>query len=110
MRRFLFFVAIIGIFLAGLYDWNHRRKDALQRDSYTPVTTPNLDGNDVQLLSAIDREYTKLVNAVVPSVVSITTSKRVNEGYAIDPYELLFHHRLRGIPREREGIALGSGV
>jgi serine protease Do len=110
MRRFLFFVVIIGIFLAGLYDWEHRRKEAARQEPYTPAGGSNLDSKDVQLLSAIDREYTKLVNAVVPSVVSITTSKRVKTGYSIDPYELLFHHRLRGIPQEREGIALGSGV
>ncbi|MGB8355099.1 MAG: Do family serine endopeptidase [Chthoniobacteraceae bacterium] len=110
MRRFLFFLVIIGIFLAALYDWDHRRKEVAGHESYTPAKGSNLDANDVPLLSSIDREYTKLVNAVVPSVVSITTSKRVNAGYAIDPFELLLHHRLRGVPQEREGIALGSGV
>ena len=110
MRRFLFFVVIIGIFLAALYDWDHRRKEEARHESYTPAKGSNLDASDVPLLSSIDREYTKLVNAVVPSVVSITTSKRVNAGYAIDPLELLLHHRLRGVPQEREGIALGSGV
>ena len=110
MRRFLFFIVVIGIFLAGLYDWDHRRKEVSRQEPYTPAAGSDLKDNDVQLLSAIDHEYTKLVNAVVPSVVSITTSKRVKTGYAIDPYELLFHHRLRGVPQEREGIALGSGV
>jgi len=110
MRRFLFFVVVIGIFLAGLYDWNHRRTAARRQDTNTAATASTLDPHDVQLLSAIDQEYTKLVNTVVPSVVSITTSKKVKTGYAIDPYEFLLHHRLRAVPQEREGVSLGSGV
>lgn len=110
MRRFLFIVVLIAIFLAGLYDWNHRRVQNRQPEQFTPATSSALDLKDVQLLAALDDEYTRLVHAVVPSVVSITTSKRVQTGYAIDPFELLFHHRLQGVPQEQERYALGSGV
>jgi len=110
MRRFLFFVIIVAIFLAALYDWNHRRMEKRAAESYTPGTATNLSPKDVQILSSIDHEYTTLVAAVVPSVVSITTSKRVQAGYTFDPYEFLFHHRLQGVPREQNRVSLGSGV
>jgi Do/DeqQ family serine protease len=81
-------------------------------EKFTPASGPRLDPKDVQVLAALDAEYTRLVEAVTPSVVSITTSKRIrtNIPQALDPWELFF--RQRGPRRQAERIAtgLGSGV
>lgn len=109
MKRFLFFIVIIGIFLATLYDWNHRRNPNRPPEKFTPAETAKLDFKDVQILSAIDGETTRLVDAVVPSVVSITTSKRV-QALLVDPFAQFFGMRGRRVPREMVQNALGSGV
>jgi Do/DeqQ family serine protease len=50
------------------------------------------------------------VDSVVPSVVSITTAKRVRQGYTMDPFDYFFRGRARIIPQESIQNALGSGV
>jgi serine protease Do len=58
----------------------------------------------------MEEEYTRLVQAVVPSVVSITATKRVEAPAVQDPFELFFGRRFR-IPRQTEEMrSLGSGV
>jgi serine protease Do len=109
MKRFLLFVIFVALFVAGLYRWTERRSPAPTREPFTPASE-HLDLKNLQVLAALDAEYTRLVSAVVPSVVSITTSKSVRTGYVIDPYEFFFHRRLRGIPQEQKQTALGSGV
>lgn len=110
MKKFLFFVVLIAIFLAALYDWNHRRNAMRQPEKFTLAETPALDLKDVNVLAAIDAQSTKLVDAVVPSVVSVTTSKRVQVPAIIDPFEEFFGMRRRSVPRELVQNALGSGV
>ncbi len=81
-----------------------------QPEKFTPAAADKIDLNDVKVLAAMEEEYTKLVDAVVPSVVSITASKHVTSGYVIDPFDMFFNRRLRGIPQQREQRSLGSGV
>lgn len=111
MKRFILFVLLIALFLAGLYAWTQRRHGSPPAPaSYTPAAGTTVPMKDAELLAAIDRAYTGVVDAALPSVVSITTSRRVNMGYVIDPYELLQNHRLMGVPKQEDRLALGSGV
>ncbi|PTX97496.1 serine protease [Verrucomicrobia bacterium LW23] len=55
-----------------------------EKIQYTPEPVAPLTENDVPLLEKINRETTKIAQAVVPSVVSITTSKNVAPGIAGD--------------------------
>lgn len=114
MRRFLLFVIIVVLFVFGLERWNEQRtsnENAQRRpEKFTLAENAKLNLDDVKVLSAMEQEYTKLVEAVVPSVVSITASKRIQGPMMIDPYELWFRGRLRGVPQEREARSLGSGV
>jgi serine protease Do len=111
MRKFLLFVGIVLLFLAGLYEWKQRHAAGRAPEKYTPAMGAKLDLKDVQVLAAADQEFTKLVEAVVPSVVSITTSKRVRVNpYLIDPFEQFFGMQRRGVPRDLVQNALGSGV
>jgi serine protease Do len=114
MRRFLLFVIIVVLFIFGLERWNAQRNGSIggqrQPEKFTLAENAKLNLDDVKVLSAMEQEYTKLVEAVVPSVVSITASKRIQGPMMIDPYELWFRGRLRGVPQEREARSLGSGV
>src|SRR5215218_704592 len=57
--------------------------------AYTPADGPKLSSRDVPGLTSIDEEYTRLVEAVMPAVVSITTQK-VQQGppSQFDPFDL----------------------
>ena len=106
MRRILFIVLLVALVAFGFYRW-HRLNSLAQNGapgakSYTPAVGPPIDPKDVQVLTALDAEYTRLVAAVVPSVVSITSSRTAP---VQDPFELFF-----GKGQAREQLAMGSGV
>ena len=116
MRRSLFIFLITALVAFGLYRWlqldqrlNEGRRTA---EHYTPAEGPKIDPKDIQVLAALDAEYTQLVQAVVPSVVSVTTSRRVPAGspVIIDPFEFLFRHRRLPGPQQQVKTSLGSGV
>jgi serine protease Do len=111
MRRSLFIFLIAGLSAFGLYRWlqlDHRLHPRRAAEQYTPAEGPGIDPKDVQVLSALDAEYTRLVQAVVPSVVSITSSRHLAQRPVIDPFEFLFPNRRPRTPKEQ--IQLGSGV
>ena len=112
MRRFLTFVILVVLFVFALYRWNEQRTggERFRPEKYTPAEGAKLNLDDVKVLAAMEAEYTKLVDAVVPSVVSITASKRVRGPAMVDPFDLWFRGRLRAVPQEREQRSLGSGV
>lgn len=106
MRRSLFIVLLVVLVGFGIYRWHRLNGGALPGASgakkYTPAEGPRIDPKDVQVLTALDAEYSRLVAAVVPSVVSITTSRAAP---AQDPLELFF-----GKGQARGQHAQGSGV
>ena len=65
LLRFLIFVVIAAVAVGGLYLWKNARSKPLAdtMDSAAPGSR--------SLLTALDREFTTLVNQVLPSVVSI---------------------------------------
>ncbi|MGV3532863.1 MAG: Do family serine endopeptidase [Chthoniobacteraceae bacterium] len=76
----------------------------------TLVEEAPIDPNEVRVLSALDAEYSRLVDAVVPSVVSITTSRTVRVPYVVDQFDYFFGRRGRNRPAEQTQSGLGSGV
>ncbi|MEP6670796.1 MAG: trypsin-like peptidase domain-containing protein [Chthoniobacter sp.] len=112
MRRSLFIFLVAALAAFGLYRWSqldHRLHGQAVAEQYTPADGPRIDPKDVQVLTALDAEYTRLVQAVIPSVVSITTSRHLQaqNPAVIDPFEFLFRRRN---PTPQEQTALGSGV
>ena len=109
MRRSLFIVLLVALLGFAFYRWQRVSKpwgDESGAKRYTPAAGPRIDPRDVQVLTALDAEYARLVAAVVPSVVSITSSRMTSAvAQAQDPFELFFGKRP---PREQQ--ALGSGV
>lgn len=106
MRRTFFYILLAGLIIFGFYRWQHLQKTAEQGANaplrYTPATGPRIDPSDVQVLTALDAEYTRLVAVVTPSVVAINTS-RIEA--VPDPFRMFFGN-LPG----REKQAMGSGV
>jgi Do/DeqQ family serine protease len=76
-------------------------KTPFRPEQYTLEDLPAVDLEDVQLLSRLNAEYTRLVNGVVPSVVSIDTvgERRERLNYLGRTYE-----------RTRRTSSIGSGV
>ena len=65
LLRFLLFVVIAAAAVGGLYLWKNTRSKPVA-ETTVPIAPSNRS-----LLTALDREFTTLVNQVLPSVVSI---------------------------------------
>ena len=65
LLRFLLFVVVAAAAVGGLYLWKNTRSKPVAE------TTGSTAPSNRSLLTALDREFTTLVNQVLPSVVSI---------------------------------------
>jgi serine protease Do len=110
MRRFLVFVCVVALCVYGLYRWTLLRRGPVRlQEQFTPAAGAAVSDADVHVLEAMDKEYTQLVQAVVPSVVSITATRRVQAPATIDPFQFFFGHGYSP-QRTEEMRSLGSGV
>ncbi len=104
-RRIVFVLLLAGLFIFGYYRWTGLRAGGSRvSEQFTPVQHPRLDIKDVQLLAAIDAEYSKLIGTVVPSVVCV----RSRGTPPMDPFESVIRRQL-GAPAPVKR-SLGSGV
>lgn len=122
MKRFFLFVILVfvaalagSVLLYSLFRSDTRSAPAADQrkpEPFTPAEGPVIDAAAVPSLAAMDREFTKVVEAVVPSVVSITTSRRARgNSLMMDPRGRHFGGgRYYVVPQERTQNALGSGV
>ena len=77
-RRILL-LTVIGI-LVGYAWWRYDHRDVRRAaEKFTLATAPKLSLDDVKVLAEIDAEYARLVQSVVPGVVSITSSRTVTQ-------------------------------
>lgn len=117
MRRSFFLFLITALIIFGVYRYwklTHARPGfRTVSESYTPADAPKVDLKDVQVLAALDAEYTRLVDAVVPSVVSIDTSGTVlvQRPQMMNPFDLFYpNRRPRTAIEQQQRTSLGSGV
>jgi serine protease Do len=111
--KFLVFVLLLALAISLIYVWQAKQLGQVQVkvEKFTPADKPSLDLDSVDVLQRLDDEYTKVVTAVVPSVVSITTTKTLTRRMPIDPLELFFGRRFSdGSPAQQKVTSLGSGV
>jgi len=110
--KFLVFVLLLALAISLIYVWQGKQPGQAQVkvEKFTPADKPSLDLNSVDVLQRLDEEYTKVANAVVPSVVSITTTKTVSRRMPIDPLELFFGRRFSDESPQQKVTSLGSGV
>jgi len=104
MKKFLLFVLIVALCVAGLYCWKNYIQPAQTTGSFTPA--PNVGAVRIERsgLIAHDDEMTKLVESVVPSVVSITTTSRRA------PYQAMPEAWKQFFGVQDEQPRIGSGV
>jgi serine protease Do len=111
MKKFLLFVLVVALFVAGLYLWKEKSRRARPASVFTPAVSGGANRLRLPGLATRDWELTKLVESVVPSVVSITTSRRVPVPALADPFQQFFGQpNPGGPPRESVQNSLGSGV
>jgi serine protease Do len=111
--KFLVFVLVLALAISLIYVWQGRQpgQPQVKVEKFTPADKPALDLSSVDVLQQLDAEYTKVASAVVPSVVSITTSKTVSRRMPVDPFELFFGKRFSDeAPAQQKVNSLGSGV
>jgi serine protease Do len=118
--KFFFFVAVLSLGISALYDYQikHGRLPLLARlgaEKYTLAANSSVDPKSVPTLASLDRERRALVSTVIPSVVSVKTSRKIamRRQYALDPFEF-FNRNPRQFrnPNDEALVqnSLGSGV
>ncbi len=118
--KFVLFVALLSLGISGLYNYQlkHGHLNFLARatpEKYTLASNTTVDPKAIPTLSALDRERRALVSGVIPSVVSVKTSRKiaVRRQYALDPFEFFNRNpRAFGNPGDESMVqnSLGSGV
>src|SRR5215471_14733566 len=111
--KFLVFVLLLALTISLIYVWEAKQPGPAQVkvEKFTPADKPNLDFSSVDVLQRLDEEYTKVTAAVVPSVVSITTTRTVTRRMPMDPLELFFGRRFSDQNQGQQRVtSLGSGV
>ena len=120
LLKFFLFVLLLSFGISALYDYQlkHGRLPMLARmgpEAYTLAANSSVDPNSVPTLAALDRERRALVSTVIPSVVSVKTSRKVavRRQYGLDPFEF-FNRNPRAYrnPNDEALVqnSLGSGV
>jgi serine protease Do len=122
LAKFLLFVLLISAGISVLYDYRLKHgtlnlpSSTRTPEKYTLASTPNVDPKQVASLEALNRERRALVSSVIPSVVAVKTSKKieVRRQYSLDPFEFFFRNQQRQFrnPNDEALVqnALGSGV
>ena len=119
LLKFLLFVALLSAAISALYDYRlkHGGLNLVARatpEKYTLASSPSVEPKDIPTLDALNRERRALVAGVLPSVVSIKTSKKVPmRRQGLDPFEFFYRNsRQFRNPSEQAMVqnSLGSGV
>jgi serine protease Do len=111
--KFLVFVLLLALAISLIYVWEAKQpgQGQVKVEKFTPADKPSLDFSSIDVLQRLDEEYTKVTAAVVPSVVSITTTRTVTRRTPIDPLELFFGRRFSDQNQAQQKVtSLGSGV
>src|SRR5260370_8913166 len=111
--KFLVFVLLLALAISLIYVWQAKQPGQAQVkvEKFTRANKPRLALESGDVLERLEDEYTKVVRAVVPSVVSITTTKTLTRRMPIDPLELFFGRRFSDdSPAQQKVTSLGSGV
>lgn len=104
-RRFLLLLILGALVGYAWFRYDHSASRAVEKA--TLVETPKLNLDDVKVLAALDGEYARLIQSVVPSVVSITSSRTVLQAVPMTLEDMILR---RQRAQEATSTSLGSGV
>src|SRR6266404_3265470 len=117
--KFLVFVVLVSFGISLLYDYRMKHGGLVgpsgTPEKYSLATAPPVDRKEIGTLEEFNRERRTLVSNILPSVVSVKTSKKIaaRRQYGLDPFEFFFRNprQLRN-PNEEAMVqnSLGSGV
>src|SRR6201987_6471442 len=117
--KFLVFVVLVSLGISLLYDYGMKHGGLVgpsaTTEKYSRATAPPVDRKEIATLEEFNRERRTLVSNILPSVVSVKTSKKIaaRRQYGLDPFEFFFRNprQLRN-PNEEAMVqnSLGSGV
>ncbi|MBV9008642.1 MAG: Do family serine endopeptidase [Verrucomicrobia bacterium] len=119
LLKFLVFVVLVSLGISLLYDYRMKHGGLAEPErapeKYSLATAPPVDAKQIGTLEEFNRERRNLVAHVVPSVVSVKTSKKiaVRRQYALDPFEYFFGRpRQFRNPNDEATVqnSLGTGV
>ncbi|MBA2743063.1 MAG: trypsin-like peptidase domain-containing protein, partial [Chthoniobacterales bacterium] len=119
LLKFLLFVGLLSAGISALYDYRlkHGGLNLVARatpEKYTLASSASVEAKDIPTLDALNRERRTLVGGVLPSVVSIKTSKKVPiRRQGLDPFEFFYRNQRQfRNPSEQAMVqnSLGSGV
>ena len=120
LAKFLLVVLLVSAGISLLYDYRLKHGTlnlpaATKPEKYTLAASPNVDPKQVASLEALNRERRALVSSVIPSVVAVKTSKKINirREYGLDPFEFFSRNQRQFRNPNEEAMvqnALGSGV
>src|SRR6476469_9038001 len=117
--KFLLFVLLVSAGISALYDYRLKTGGlnflASTAEKYSLATSPTVDPKDVAGLENLNRERRALVSSVVPSVVSIKTSKKapVRRQPQLDPSDFFNRNPRQNSNPNADAMvqnSLGSGV
>ncbi|HEY2615176.1 MAG TPA: trypsin-like peptidase domain-containing protein, partial [Chthoniobacterales bacterium] len=120
LLKFIVFALLVSAAISALYDYRLKHGGLglpahTSGEKYTLATTASVDPKDVAGLENLNRERRALISSVLPSVVSVKTSKKVaiRRQYGLDPFEF-FNRSPRQFRNPNEDAmvqnSLGSGV
>jgi len=128
MKRVVIVVVLLIGIVAGVY-WLTENPGSIcssggvaikPAPAFTPQANPILIDKDVPLLEQINREYTQIAQAVLPSVVNISTKQKaenIRQGVPLPPEMMPFfgipqnpRMRPKGRVPQQELSSLGSGI
>ena len=103
LLKFLLLVLVLSAGVSLLYDYQlrHGRLSLTTQttpEKYTLADDPAVDSKQIASLASLSDERRKLVAGVIPSVVSVKTTKRIQRPqYGLDPFDF-FRGNYRSIP------------
>src|SRR3984893_12182623 len=118
LAKFLLFVLLVSTGISLLYDYRLKHgglklPSSRTPEKYTLASEPSVDSKQVASLEALNQERRALIKSVVPSVVSVKTSKKIGiRRQGMDPFEFFFGNPRRQYRGRDEALvqnSLGSG-
>ncbi|MFL6537991.1 MAG: hypothetical protein ACJ8JD_07410 [Chthoniobacterales bacterium] len=115
--KFLVFVLLLSLGISFLYDYRLKHGGLplarIAPEKYTLASSPSIDPKTIPTLDSLQRERRALVSSVIPSVVSIKTSKKVPVRRMMSLEDFFFQSpRQNRNPNDQALVqnSLGSGV
>jgi serine protease Do len=120
LAKFLLFVLLLSAGISLLYDYRLKHgalnfSSGRTPEKYTFASESAVNPKQVASLESLNQERRALVKSVIPSVVAVKTSTKVDirRQYGVDPFEFFFPNQRRfRNPRDEALVqnSLGSGV